>query len=203
MGAIATNEEIVTFIKLLGNLAVSECNRRATSGQGFVVPSICIAQSAVEIGGGKSGIMTKANALFGIKAGGSWSGKVYTPDTGEIKSGEAYNTVTNFRAYDSLDDSVSDYYNFIVNNPRYSGAVSNFDNILPRLTPGTTISAIHAGGYSTDDLYVEHIMNIVNTHNLGQWDARINPDLTNTPLNYDQIEPTTPEREFPFVFVKI
>lgn len=163
-----TNAEIVAFIELLGNLALNEANRRAKAGEGYVVPSICIAQSAHETGWGSSAIMTKANAFFGIKAGGSWTGKVFTADTFEVVNGESYNTVANFRAYDSLADSVADYYNLIVNNSRYANAVSYQG---AQKSAYDTIYAIWSGGYATDPPYVQMIMDIVNGRDLTQWDG--------------------------------
>ena len=43
-----------------------------------VLASLTIAQAILESGWGKSGLTVKGNALFGIKAGKSWSGKVYS-----------------------------------------------------------------------------------------------------------------------------
>lgn len=183
----ATNDQIVSFIKTLGNLAVAECNRRAAAGVGFVVPSVCMAQSAHETGWGTSDIMTKANAFFGIKAGGSWTGKVFTADTWEVKDGEAYNTVANFRAYDSLADSVADYYNLIVNNSRYAAGVSYYPDRI--LSSYDTLYAIWAGGYATDDEYVPNVMNLLNGRNLSEWDSKITADASGTIPDYN---PTTP-----------
>lgn len=165
----ASNEQIVEFITLLGNLAVEECNRREAAGSGWVVPSICIAQSAHETGWGQSDIMTKANAFFGIKAGGSWSGKVFTADTREVINGESVNITANFRAYDKLEDSVRDYYDLIT-NARYAAALSRVGAVK---TASDTINAIHAGGYATEPLYVDYIMDIVNGRDLTQWDSKV------------------------------
>lgn len=200
----ATNEQIVSFIQTLGNLALNECNRRIQAGQGFVVPSVCIAQSAHETGWGTANIMVKANAFFGIKAGGSWTGKVYVADTWEVKDGQAYNTVANFRAYDSLADSVADYYNLIVNNSRYAAAISHYPDDVK--SAATTLYEIWAGGYATDDEYVPHVMDLLNGRDLTQWDAKIdgvtiNPDL-NTPYNPPPVV-TVPTELVTLRFVKI
>lgn len=168
--AVATNEQIIAHIKKLSPLAINECNRRAKAGGPFVLPSVCIAQSAHETGWGTADIMVKANAFFGIKAGGSWTGKVYVADTWEVKDGEAYNTVANFRAYDSLADSVRDYYDLIVNNSRYSAGLSTLDN---RLSAEATITAIWEGGYATDPPYVALIMDIIKGRNLTQYDSKV------------------------------
>lgn len=170
---MATTAQINAFIDQLGALAVAESNRRISEGKGFVLPSVCIAQSALETGWGTSGLMTRANAYFGIKAGGSWTGKVYTADTWEVANGQAYNTSANFRAYDSLAESVRDYYDLIGNNTRYANGLSFGTDAGAWLSPKACITAIWAGGYATDTLYVEKIMTTINARNLAEWDAKI------------------------------
>lgn len=168
---MATNQEIISFIQTLGPLAVAECNKRIQAGKGFTVPSVCMAQSAHETGWGTSPIMKNANAFFGIKAGGSWTGKVITADTWEMKDGVAYNTTANFRAYDSLADSVADYYSLVCDNPRYSKALSYHpDNIK---TAYDTLYEIWAGGYATDENYVPHVWNLLQGRDLTQWDVKV------------------------------
>lgn len=170
---MATATEIKSFIKLLGGLAVLESNRRIASGKGFVLPSVCIAQSAIETGWGTAGIMTRANAFFGIKAGGSWTGAVYRADTWEVANGEAYNTTANFRAYPSLEASVRDYYDLIGNASRYANALSFGTDRTKWKSPRDCIHAIWSGGYATDTLYVEKIMNTINARDLTSYDALV------------------------------
>lgn len=170
---MATASEIKVFIQKLGKLAVNECNKRIAQGKGFVLPSVCIAQSALETGWGTSGLMVRANAFFGIKAGGSWTGKVYTAGTWEVQDGQAYNTTANFRAYDSLEASVSDYYDLIGNASRYANALSYGADVSAWKTAYQCIHAIWSGGYATDTLYVEKIMNTINARNLIEYDGLI------------------------------
>lgn len=177
---MATSAEISSFIKLLGKLAVKESNNRIASGKGFVLPSVCIAQSAIETGWGTAGIMVKANAFFGIKAGGSWTGKVYRADTWEVADGAAYNTTANFRAYDSLEESVRDYYDLIGNASRYANGLSFGKNRAAWKTAKECITAIWAGGYATDTLYVEKIMSTINARNLTEYDNLVTGDGTTT-----------------------
>lgn len=175
---MATAAQISQFIQTLGRLAVAECNNRIAQGKGFVLPSVCIAQSAIETGWGTAGIMTRANAYFGIKAGGSWTGAVYRADTWEVANGEAYNTTANFRAYPSLAASVTDYYDLIGNNSRYSAALSFGKDRSQWKTAKACITAIWAGGYATDTLYVEKIMSTVNARNLTEYDNMVTGEGT-------------------------
>ena len=103
---MATKDQVNAFIAKLAAIARKEYLTRDK----WVLPSVCIAQAALETGWGTSGLMTKANAFFGIKAGSSWKGKVYSSKTNECYDGKTYTQITAaFRAYDSLEESVADY----------------------------------------------------------------------------------------------
>lgn len=161
---MATKTQINNFIEKLGVLARSEVNKRKADGRAWILPSICIAQSALETGWGTSNLMIKANAFFGIKAGKSWRGKVYSSKTSECYDGVNFTTIKAlFRAYDSLEDSVTDYFDLICNNKRYAGAVGKTD-------ARECITAIKEGGYATDPDYIAKIMDIVNKYDLTRYD---------------------------------
>lgn len=179
---MATNDQIENFIKLFGTLAVAECNRRIAQGKGFILPSVCMAQSALESDWGQAGLMKKANAFFGIKAGGSWTGKVYTADTWEVVDGAVHNITANFRAYDSPAESMADYYELTVNASRYAKAVSYGSDQSKWLTPKETVTALWQAGYATDSLYVQKVMNTLNGRNLDQWDKKIDGVTTDIPI---------------------
>lgn len=176
---MATSAQVTAFFKEMGVLCVAESKTRIANGGGFVLPSVAMAQAALETGYGTSGLMTKANAYFGIKAGSSWSGKVYSSATGEVYNGVSVVVTATFRAYDSKAASVADYYDLIVGSSRYSGGVSTVDRIL---TPYNTIYAIWDGGYATDPEYVSKIMTIINNNNLTTWDGKIDEELTDEEL---------------------
>ena len=99
--------------------------------------------------------MMKANALFGIKAGSGWKGKVYSSYTNEVYDGVECTEYATFRAYDSIEESIEDYYKLIKNN--YKKAL-NCDS------QRETIEAIKKGGYATDPDYVSKIMLIINAN---------------------------------------
>lgn len=118
--------------------------------------SVIIAQSVLETGWGQSKIMMKANALFGIKAGSSWKGKVYSSYTNEVYDGVESTEYATFRAYDSIEESVEDYYKLIKNN---------YKKALNCNTQKESIQAIKNGGYATDPEYVSKIISIINANN--------------------------------------
>ena len=152
------------FLQLIVPLAQAEAKRRKDAGTGFVLPSVCIGQAALETGWGKSAIMTKANAFFGIKATESWKGKIYNSATQECYNGIDYEDITDaFRAYDTPEDSIKDYYNLITRSARYAAAVNVTD-------ARTAITAIKEGGYATSPTYVTNVMEVIDSNNLTQYD---------------------------------
>ena len=132
--------------------------------------SVIIEQSVLETGWGQSKVMMKANALFGIKAGSGWKGKVYSSYTNEVYDGVESTEYATFRAYDSIEESIEDYYKLIKNN--YKKAL-NCDS------QRESIQAIKNGGYATDPDYVTKIMSIINLNNfIGKYDLTDDNDYT-------------------------
>lgn len=154
------------FLNLVVPLVVAENERRGKP----LFSSVVIAQAICESGWGTSQKMMKANAIFGIKAGSSWTGKVYSTKTKECYDGVNYTTITDlFRAYNNLEESVKDYFNLILNLDRYEKAVNCN-------TPLECITAIKNGGYATSPTYIETIMAIIKDNNLTKYDHVENVD---------------------------
>ena len=148
------------FISKIAPLVVAENKKR-----GFpLFSSVVIAQAICESGWGQSTIMMKANAIFGIKATKSWNGKVYNAKTQECYDGKTYTNITAcFRAYNSLEESISDYFDLITKSSRYRKAcVAN--------SPLECITAIKNGGYATSPSYINTIMAIIKDNTLTKYD---------------------------------
>lgn len=154
------------FIENVASLVIAENEYRGNP----LFSSVVISQACLETGYGKSSLMIKANAIFGIKATKSWNGKVYNS-----KTKECYDGITNvtidacFRAYESLADSISDYFDLICKNSRYRKA-------LVANTPKECIEAIKEGGYATDPNYVDSIMKIIDSNKLTKYDRQEKPE---------------------------
>lgn len=149
------------FIPTIAPLVVAKNKKRGYP----LFSSVVIAQAICESGWGQSKIMMKANAIFGIKATSSWKGKVYNANTQECYDGSTYTNITAcFRAYNSLEESISDYFDLITKSERYRKAcVAN--------SPLECITAIKNGGYATSPTYIDTIMSIINSNNLTQYDV--------------------------------
>lgn len=166
---MASKEQIQKFIHTIGTLAQAEARRRSK----WVLPSICIAQAAIETGWGTSRLMSKANAFFGIKWTRGCGYDAYSSKTNEVYNGNTCTIMAAFRAYDSLADSVKDYYDLLtglsyyrdmVNNPDYKTAVWGIDN------NGDDNAKDGIFMYSTDPDYQSKIVNIIESYNLMEWD---------------------------------
>lgn len=150
------------FIEKIGTIVVSENKKRGYP----LFSSVVIAQACLETGYGNSEIMMKANAVFGIKATKTWGGKVYNSKTKECYDGISMTTISSsFRAYNNLQDSISDYFDLICKSTRYRKACTTN-------TPLECITAIKNGGYATDPKYITSIMNIIKQNNLTKYDIK-------------------------------
>ena len=129
-------------------------------------PSLTLAQAAQESGWGlTSGLATKGNAAFGIKADKSWTGKVYTAKTREVYNGKSVTITDGFRAYDSLGDSIIDRANFLKANSRYTNA-----GVFSATSPEEQARAFQKAGYATDPNYASSLINLMNGSNLQRFD---------------------------------
>ena len=148
------------FLETVSKLVIAENEKRGNP----LFNSVVIAQAICETGWGQSTLMMKANAIFGIKAGGNWKGKVYNSKTQECFDGSHYVSISAyFRAYNNLAESVADYFDLITKSERYrKSMVAN--------SPLECITAIKNGGYATSPTYVKTIMDIINSCNLTKYD---------------------------------
>lgn len=113
-----------------------------------IFPSVTLGQGALESNWGKSGLTTKYNNVFGIKASKGWTGKVANMGTAEYGKNGRYNIKANFRAYDDISQSVLDHGEFLQKNSRYkNNGVFNAENSQEQ------IKAIARAGYATDPNY--------------------------------------------------
>lgn len=149
------------FINLIAPKVQRENNKRGNP----LFSSIVIAQACLETGFGKSETMMKYNAIFGIKATLSWNGKSYNARTKEFYDGNVHNITDCFRAYNNLEESISDYFDLITKNSRYRNACISE-------TPFECISAIKNGGYATEPNYVSLVMQIIEQNNLKKYDEK-------------------------------
>jgi flagellar protein FlgJ len=116
-----------------------------------VNPLGLLAQAALETGWGRRMPRTAEGQsslnLFGVKADSEWSGARAVADTVEVSGGVAIQKRTAFRAYGSIEESVSDFANLLANSPRYRQAIAAGGSAEGY------IQAIARSGYATDPDY--------------------------------------------------
>lgn len=129
-------------------------------------PLALLAQAALETGWGQRTFKTAEGNnsfnFFGIKAHNSWQGDVAVVDTLEYRQGVAQKEKAKFRAYESPEQSLGDYVDFIKSNPRYQQAVAVADN------PKAYFQQLQAAGYATDPNYAQKILAVFNSETFKQ-----------------------------------
>ena len=137
--------------------------------------SVTIAQAALESGYGTSTLYKAFNNSFGYKAKkGEWNGKV----AGDYKSDEEVNGVlikdvpSDFRAYDSVLDSVKDHAYMMSRTAWYA---DYYKDAINAKTPEAQAKAL-TGKYAGDSKYDVKLMDIINAYGLKKYDG-INEDV--------------------------
>jgi len=113
-----------------------------------------IAQVIQETGWGKH-ILEGTHNIFNIKADVSWKGEKSTHKVWEVEHGKKVWVNDDFRKYDSYKESVSDWLNFLHDNPRYKALFEE-----KNLSTEEFAKRIQDAGYATDPDYAKNIVNI-------------------------------------------
>ena len=133
--------------------------QRAASALG-VSPLGMLAQAALETGWGqrmpRTADGTPSLNMFGIKADDGWAGARAVASTVEFSGGVATQRQTAFRAYGSIQESVSDFANLLKGSHRYRNAIAAGGNAQ------AYVNSIGQSGYATDPEYANKLNDILN-----------------------------------------
>ncbi|MDD8058623.1 MULTISPECIES: flagellar assembly peptidoglycan hydrolase FlgJ [Shewanella] len=120
---------------------------------------VLIAQSALETGWGQKVIRrndgTMSHNLFNIKADKRWQGEKTSVNTLEFEKGIPVQQKADFRMYDNLEQSFSDFVSFIGQGDRYEDARKVASE------PTQFIRALQKAGYATDPQYANKVINVM------------------------------------------
>ena len=159
-------EQALEFIDMLAPIA-----QKAFNNIGKILPSICIAMAIVESNCGQSSIMKKNNALLGQKVGTGktakkyWSGKFFVSRTKEEYTVGTHTIIKSaFRAYDSIEQCIFNYYE-LLNTSLYKKVASNVDY-------KTQMQQIKDCGYMTSSTEVNSVISIIEKYNLTIYDTK-------------------------------
>lgn len=166
---MASSAQAKAFINEIAYLIQDEAKAR-----GYQVCSPIIAQACIESAFGTSSLGYRWNNFFGMKCGSSWKGKSVNLSTKEEYTPGQLTTIRdNFRAYDSMEEGVKGYFDFI-NTKRYA-------NLKGAKTPKEYLELIKKDGYATSSSYVNTNMNCITRYNLDRFDW--NKALEKNPYN--------------------
>lgn len=137
--------------------------QKYAASYGILVHSPIIAQAILESGWGKSKLAATYHNYFGLKCGTKWTGKSVNLSTQEEYTAGTLATIKdNFRVFDSMEEGVKGYFEFI--------QLARYQNLKGITDPKTYLETIKADGYATSSTYVENTMALVTQYNLTQYD---------------------------------
>lgn len=157
---MAYSSEQIEFIERIAPYVQAECSKR---GYPFASPILAQASTESFKGQGLSQLAKKYNNFFGMKCGSSWKGKSVNLSTGEEYTVGTITTIqANFRVYDTAEDGVKGYFDFI-NAKRYA-------NLKLATSPRDFLEKIKADGYATSSTYVNTCMTRLTGLDLTKYD---------------------------------
>jgi len=136
---------------------------QASMGKG-ILNSIRLAQAILESGWGTSNLAKNARNLFGIKADTRWKGATFNIKTGEWSPSQGHFTIdADFRAYDSMGESIIDHTDFLLANSRYKALINDKDY-------KSVANKLKAAGYATDPNYPSKLIAVIESNDLTWFD---------------------------------
>ncbi|HEX3140694.1 MAG TPA: flagellar assembly peptidoglycan hydrolase FlgJ, partial [Rhizobacter sp.] len=113
----------------IGFLKLHDSAAKAAEAATGIPANFMVAQAAHESGWGRHEIKNSDGStsfnVFGIKAGGNWTGPTTEVTTTEVVDGQARKVKAKFRAYGSYEEAFTDYAKMMKNNPRYAKVVES------------------------------------------------------------------------------
>lgn len=147
--------------KFVGDIA--KLVKKYASSYGISVHSPIIAQAILESGWGNSKLANDYHNYFGMKCGTTWTGPSVNMTTQEEYTAGTLTTIKdNFRVYDSMENGVKGYFEFI--------QLSRYENLKGITDPQKYIETIKNDGYATSSTYVDSLMRIIKLYNLTSYD---------------------------------
>ena len=120
----------------------------------ILVHSPVIAQAVLESGWGGSKLSARYHNYFGLKCGSRWTGKSVNMKTQEEYTPGTLTTISdNFRVYDSMEEGIKGYFEFI--------QLPHYWNLKGITDPEKYLETIRADGYATSSSYVENCMKLI------------------------------------------
>ena len=147
------------FIKHIAPIICAEADKR-----GYKIKSTVIAQAIIEGAAGTSSLASRWHNHFGMKCGSTWKGKSVNLSTKEeYTPSQLTNIKANFRAYDSDEEGIAGYYDFI--------STKRYANLKNAKDYRQYAEYIKADGWATSSTYVNTLVSTVKKYNLFTYDT--------------------------------
>lgn len=167
-GMISEEENMPSFEEYVGRIARKDWEQRR-----IMLPSVVVAQAIKESARGTSELAREANALFGIKKNG-WTGKTYIKTAVEQRRDGSWYTVDNteWRAYDSWEQSILDHNTYIATRSTDGGKTLRYAPLIGCDNYVLACQYLQECGYATSLSYTESLINdYIEKYNLVRFDS--------------------------------
>lgn len=157
----ASEEEIAVFVTSLITNAQQIYHEKG------ILPSIIIAQAALESDWGRSELSRNYYNLYGIKASQIDSQQVRL-DTNEYLIGAWSKSKERFKVYDSWSSSMEDYANLLT-----LGTATNpilYEPVIQATNYQEAAEALQVAGYATDPMYSKKLVRLIEANQLFAYD---------------------------------
>jgi len=147
--------------------------RKYAADYGIAVHSPIIAQAILESRWGESKLASVYHNYFGLKCGTKWKGRSVNMKTQEEYSPGTKTTITdNFRVYNSMDEGVKGYFEFI--------QLARYQNLKGITDPKKYLQTIKDDEYATSSTYVRDVYKCVTAYGLTKYDVKTEGGITMT-----------------------
>ncbi|WP_080844301.1 glucosaminidase domain-containing protein [Cytobacillus gottheilii] len=147
-----------------------------------ILASLLISQAILESAWGKSKLAQEGKNLFGIK--GTYNGQSVTMPTWEVVKGQRVEVQAAFRKYPSWYESFQDLANLYLNGVSWDR--NKYKRIIGEENYSAAANAVQSAGYATDPNYAEKLINIIESHQLVNYDDATRIPPVHTPAAQSQ-----------------
>lgn len=147
--------QAASFEDYVGKIAKKDWEQRR-----IMLPSVVVAQAIKESAWGTSELARNANALFGIKKNG-WTGRIYIKTAWEQQPDGSFYSVegTQWRAYDSWEESVLDHNHYIATRSTDGGKSLRYGPVIGCKDYMLVCRYLQECGYATSGNYADSLIN--------------------------------------------
>lgn len=156
-----------------------------------ILASVSMAQFILESAYAQSELAQKANNCFGMKknlSGNTWLGStwdgtsIYTKVTKEYTGSSYKNFTSDFRKYNSIEDSVRDHSAYL--SGAMNGNSKRYDGLVGEIDYRKAFTIIKNGGYATSPTYVDNLCKVVENWNLTSFDYKKDEEKVDSNFEY-------------------